>query len=170
MKKLIIVILVPVCFSTLAHGQERPVADVAAGYSFLKIGNGFKFNADGGSGSVAVNLNNWLGLASDFALYHAGPIGPGVAAGTYTFGPRLSYRRWNRVTPFAQVLTGGVRYSGNGFVLAAGGGADIGLDAGGKFAIRPQVDYFGFRANGSLTNTVRISIGFVYRFGNGTVH
>lgn len=86
-------------------------------------------------------------------------------AGTYTFGPRVSYRHWGRFTPFSQVLLGGVRYANNAFAFGAGGGADIGLDSGGRFALRPQVEYFGFRANGSTTSTVRFGVGLVLRIG-----
>jgi hypothetical protein len=43
--------------------------------------------------------------------------------------------------------------------------ADIGLDRGERFVLRPQVDYFGFRANGSTTGTVRFCVGVVFRIG-----
>jgi hypothetical protein len=56
-----------------------------------------------------------------------------------------------------------VRYAANGLAVGSGGGAEIGLDSGGKFALRPQVEYFSFHANGSTTNTVRVSIGVVLR-------
>jgi hypothetical protein len=94
---------------------------------------------------VAVSVNNWLGVADDFALYHSAPVGSGLAAGTYTFGPRFSYRYWHRFTPFGEALLGGVRYSTNGLAFGSGGGAEIQLDSAGWFALRPQVDYFGFR-------------------------
>ena len=35
----------------------------------------------------------------------------GGSAYTYVFGPRLSYRRYERITPFAQALFGGVHAS-----------------------------------------------------------
>ncbi|HYA63212.1 MAG TPA: hypothetical protein VED66_08405, partial [Candidatus Sulfotelmatobacter sp.] len=101
----------------------------------------------------------------DFALYHSSPIGPGLAAGTYTFGPRFSYRHWGKFTPFAQVLLGGVRYAHNALAFGAGGGADIALDRRGRFALRPQLEYFGFRTNGSTIDTIRYSIGIVFRIG-----
>lgn len=163
MKKRMMAALGLTLLATVARAQDTPAADVAVGYSALQVVHGLTVH--GGGGSVALNANKWLGAVGDFALYHAGPIGPGVAAGTYTFGPRFSYRHWDKFTPFAQVLVGGVRYANNGFVLGAGGGTDIGLDRGGKFALRPQVEYFGFRANGSTTNTVRLSIGIVFRIG-----
>jgi hypothetical protein len=165
MKKRIIAALAFTLLATIARAQDTPVVDVAAGYSLIEVVKGFSDTAYGGSGSVALNVNNWLAVVGDFGLYHASPFGPGVDAGTYTFGPRFSYRHWGKFTPFAQVLLGGVRYANNGFTFGAGGGADIGLDSGRRFALRPQVEYFGFRTNGNTTNTVRVSVGFVFRIG-----
>src|SRR5579863_10493355 len=76
----------------------------------------------GGSTSVAYNFNHYLGLVADFAgfdntkLTLFSPTGsPTVhsngSAYTYTFGPRLSYRRYERFTPFVQALFGGVHAS-----------------------------------------------------------
>ena len=165
MKKLLIAAFGLAVLATTARGQNTPAADVALSYSGIEIPKGASFRVYGGSSSVALNVNNWLGAVGDFGFYHASPFGPGLAAGTYTFGPRFSYRHSNRFTPFAQVLLGGVRYSNNGFVIGSGGGADIGLDSGGRFALRPQVEYFGFRANGTTTNTIRVCFGFVFRIG-----
>lgn len=75
-----------------SRAQDTPKADVAAGYSFLWIGQGFTFFMNGGSGSVALNVNNWLGAVGDFGAYHASP-GVSLTAETYTFGPRFSYRK-----------------------------------------------------------------------------
>jgi len=152
-------------FVSVSRGQGIPRADVSMGYSVIDVVKGPSLTANGGSGSVALNINDWLGAVGDFGLYHASRIGPGLAAGTYTFGPRFSYRHSNRFTPFTQVLLGGVRYANNGFAFGAGGGADFGLDSSGRFALRPQIEYFGFLANGSTTNTVRVSVGIVLRIG-----
>ena len=169
MKKLMLSTLAFFVFAAVALAQNIPAADVAGGYSFIKVVKGSSLTAEGGSGSVALNFNNWLGAVSDFALYHSSVIGSGLAAGTYTFGPRFSYRHWRRITPFTQVLFGGVRYADNGFVFAAGGGADVALDHAGRFALRPQAEYFGFRASGATTNSVRLSIGIVLRLGRKSV-
>jgi hypothetical protein len=165
MEKLIVAAVGLMLLAVGAHAQDTPIADVAVGYSVIEVVKGSNLTGYGGNGSVALNVNNWLGAVGDFGLYHASPFGPGVDAGTYTFGPRASYRHWGRFTPFAQVLAGGVRYANNAFAFGAGGGADIGLDSGGRFAVRPQVEYFGFRANGSTTETVRYSVGLVVRIG-----
>jgi len=156
-----------------SHAQDTPKVDVAAGYSFLWIGQGFTFFMNGGSGSVVLNVNDWLGAVGDFGVYHAHP-GVGLTAETYTFGPRFSYRKWDGLVPFAQVLVGGQHASAvttgftnasNAFAFGAGAGADIGLDSGGGFALRPQLEYFGFRANGNTTGTVRFSADIVFRIG-----
>jgi outer membrane protein OmpA-like peptidoglycan-associated protein/opacity protein-like surface antigen len=108
----------------------------------------------GGSTSLAINANRYLGFVADFGGYHANKFGPdapptgGVvnASGnvfTYMVGPRLSLRH-GRVTPFAQALFGGVYASDvtvngcsgvgctplpseNAFTMTAGGGLDITL-------------------------------------------
>lgn len=154
------------------QAQGVPVADVAAGYSVIEVVKGYSLTANGGSGAVAFNANNWLGVVGDFGVYHATPND--LTAGTYTFGPRFTYRMQERFHPFAQVLLGGAHTSTpatgftattNAFAIGAGGGADFGLDAGGRFALRPQVEYFGFRANGNTTGTIRISMGIVFGMG-----
>lgn len=171
MKKLMIAALVFAFLPLPSRAQDTPKADVAFGYSELVVVRGISLGMKGGSGSVALNVNDWLGVIGDFGVYNGSPGVVGLTAESYTFGPRFSYRKPNRFTPFAQVLLGGQHASSvsggftglNAFAFGAGGGADIGLDRGGRFALRPQVEYFGFRANGSTMNTVRLSVGIVFR-------
>ena len=108
----------------------------------------------GGSTSLAINVNRYLGLVGDFGGYHSEKFGPNAPptggtvdasanAFTYMFGPRLSFRH-DRVTPFVQALFGGVHAgavmltscsgigctplpSENSFAMTAGGGLDITL-------------------------------------------
>jgi opacity protein-like surface antigen len=126
---------------------------------------------DGGSASVAVHVSNWLGIAGDLGVYHGYP-GRSLTGETYTFGPRFTYRRLDRVMPFAQALFGGSHFSassggitggGNEFAFALGGGADFALRHRAKLALRPQCEYLGIRSGGSTTNTVRFSTGLVFR-------
>jgi hypothetical protein len=128
---------------------------------------------NGGSGSAVLNVNHWLGLVGDFGGYHASP-GVSLTTETYTFGPRFSGRKWDRLTPLAQILVGGQYASAvttdftnasNAFAFGAGRGADIGLDRSGRFALRPQLEYFGFRANGNTTGTVRFPAAIVSGIG-----
>lgn len=174
MKRPVITALVLALLASVAHAQSAPAADVAAGYSFFYVVKGFTLVNNGGGGSVAFNASNWLGVAGDFGVYRAAPSShTGLTVGTYTLGPRFSYRKLGRVVPFGQILLGGGHgsevaggFTGvNSFVFGGGGGADILLDSAGQFALRPQLDYFGFRANGGTTNTIRLSIGFVFRIG-----
>lgn len=175
MKKMMLAALVVVLLATVASAQETAAADVAVGNSVLVVVKGFFLTADGARGSVAFNLNNWFGVAGDFGVYRViSGSDSGLTAETYTFGPRFSYRKWSRLTPFAQVLLGGGHVSSvvsgftgatNSFAFGAGGGADIGLGSSSRIALRPQVEYFGFRANGATTGTVRVTVGIVSRIG-----
>ncbi|MGA8224514.1 MAG: hypothetical protein WB780_22910 [Candidatus Acidiferrales bacterium] len=173
MRKLILTAFILSAFGVVAHAQVTPVADVAVGYGFIEVPQGFTFMMHGGSAAVAFNVNNWLGIVGDFGAYHAHP-GVSLTTETYTFGPRFSYRAFDGFTPFAQVLLGGQHASAvttgftnasNAFAIGAGGGVDIGLGGSGRFAVRPQFEYFGFRANGNMTTTARLSIGFVFNIG-----
>ena len=173
MKKLILLALAVWLFATISHAQDTPQADVAAGYSALYILKGYTIWMNGGSGSVAVNVNHWFGVAGDFGGY-VGHIPQSFTGEAYTFGPRFSYRKLDRVVPFAQALfggshfstsTGGITGGGNEFAFALGGGADIGLGSSRKFAVRLEGDYFGIRSSGSTTPALRLSAGIVYRMG-----
>ena len=173
MKKLAVAVFVFSVLATVAPAQDTPVADVAVGYGFIEVPQGYTFMMHGGSGSVAFHINNWLGVVGDFGAYHAHP-GVSLTTETYMVGPRFSYRAFDGFVPFAQLLIGGQHASAvttgftdasNAFALGAGGGVDIGLDRGGRFALRPQIEYFGFRAKGTMTTTARLSIGIVFRIG-----
>lgn len=156
-----------------SRAQDTPAAEVSASYSYLRFGVSNGINMNGGSGSIAGNVNSWLGVVGDFGGYTKSESGANFHGYTYLFGPRFSYRKSGRVTPFAQVLVGGSHGtlnvfgssgSGNGFAYGAGGGVDLGLNK--HIALRPQVDYIGMRFSGSNVNTIRCSFGVVFRFGN----
>lgn len=179
MKRLLLGALVLSFFSTVSKAQDPPAADLAAGYSVIQVVKGPSLTANGGSGSAALYLTGWFGVAGDLGIYHATYGGAGLTAVTYTAGPRFSYRHWSRVTPFAQVLFGGAHASSSqasftgptdAFALGIGGGADFELGSSGRWALRPQLEYFGFGTPsdfgfGSSTRTVRVSVGFLYRIG-----
>ena len=159
--------------ATASHAQDTPRADFALGYSSMWVGKGYTFFLNGGNASVAVNANAWLGLVGDFGAHHAEP-GVNLTTETYLFGPRFSRRRLDRFTPFAQVLAGGLHASAvttgftnasNAFAFGGGAGADLGLDGGGRCALRPQLEWLGFRAKGNTTGVARMSLGIVFRLG-----
>jgi opacity protein-like surface antigen len=155
---------------------------------------------NGGTASIAFNLNRFLGLVGDFGGFNdtrlqltgAGANPPRVVdssgtAFTYLFGPRLSFRKYERITPFAQTLFGGVHasevtFSGcsgalcpplpsqNSFAMTAGGGLDVKIQR--HLAIRViQAEYMMTRfadvtTNASRSqNNIRLSSGLVFRFG-----
>ncbi len=151
---------------------------------------------NGGSTSIAWNVNRSLGLVADFGgfgdsklrMMPASTVADSSgSAFTYLIGPRLSFRKNERFTPFAQVLFGGVHagevtLSGctdgncvflpaeNKFGMTAGGGLDIKLRR--HLAIRiVQAEYLmtGFedRSTGQSAkqNDIRLSSGIVFRFG-----
>lgn len=163
------VLLLPIAVGA----QDTPAADVTLGYSSMWVGKGYTFFLNGGGGSVALNANHWLGFVSDFGVHHADP-GVSLTTQTYMFGPRFSYRQRDRFVPFGQILVGGLHASAvttgftdasSAFAFGGGGGADVGLDRDGRFALRGQLEYLGFRAKGNVTGVIRTSIGVVFRIG-----
>jgi hypothetical protein len=174
MKKLMLAAVVCALLPLPSRAQDTPQAEASAGYSFLFIAKGFTLKMNGGSSAAAFNINRWLGVVGDLGVYD-GSLGiPGLIGETYTFGPRFSYRRWNRVIPFAQAVIGGAHANStnggflganNAFAAGGGVGADFGLDRAGRFALRGQMELLNFRANGNNTGTVRLSTGIVYHIG-----
>ena len=173
MKKFLWVGLALSVFAMTSHAQSTPAGDISAGYSFFRAGGSGGVNLNGFSTSAAFHANNWFGLAGDVGVYRGSPSGVSVTTFTYTFGPRFSYRKSDKFVPFAQALFGGshlsasfggVSGSTNPFAYGFGGGAEMPLGSG-KIALRPEVDYFGLRANGSTLNCVRMSVGLVFRIG-----
>jgi Outer membrane protein beta-barrel domain len=157
-----------------APSQDVPKADVAAGYSFLRITSGGGFNMNGFGASAAYNVTDVVAAIADLGVYHGSQAGVGTTTETYTFGPRFSYRKASGFVPFAQALFGGshtsssfagLSASSNAFAFSFGGGGDIALGTSGRAALRPEFDYFGFHANGSTSNAFRLSVGIVYNIG-----
>ena len=172
-------------FGSVAYAQDTPKFDVFAGYSYVRENPSTSgvdgFNLHGGSASIAYNANHWLSGVADFGGYHSNNIlGTGVdgTLSTYLFGPRISYHRDSRITPFGQVLFGVAHIGGsnglafstsnNSFAMAVGGGVDVKISH--RFSIRPaQVDYLLTRFNefgtgGQTQNNLRVSTGVVFHF------
>ena len=157
-------------------GQDigTPKAELFLGYSYvqavpkLAAGNRVVW-LNGGSASIAYNLNRHLGIVADIGDYTNSEIRFQGAYGStvdvndadggvlsYLFGPRYSFRQHDRFTPFAQVLFGGAHASEvvltpctfsctllpaqNTFALTAGGGLDVRVHR--HFAVRViQAEY-----------------------------
>lgn len=156
----------------------------------------------GGSTSVTYNLNRYFGLVADFGGYDNSrltlfsPTGSQTvdsngSAYTYALGPRFSYRRYERFTPFVEALFGGVhassvRISGctgapsctpltsdNTFTAIVGTGFDTKINRhvalrlfGGDFLLThfENPASTGGQERGWQKNA-RFSTGIVFRFG-----
>jgi len=168
-------------FSGSASAQAYPKIETSAGYMYLRVnagGAGGSADCHGGYGSVALNFNKWIGAVGDASRCNVTGLPSGssaTSAFTYLFGPKVAYR-WCRLTPYAQVLAGGVRGSGatfgstsgatNAFAMSAGGGLDFRPFRRCSFAIRVlEVDYLLTRFNSSNQNNVQIKFGIVLRWG-----
>jgi outer membrane immunogenic protein len=172
-------------FGAAARAQDGSKFDLFAGYSYVRVNPSTSgvdgFNLHGGSASLAYNATPWLSAVADFGGYHSNNIlGTGVdgTLSTYLFGPRVSYHRDSRITPFGQVLFGvahiggsnGLAFSSsnNSFAMTVGGGVDFKVSH--RFSIRPvQVDYlmthFNEFGNGAQNqNNLRVSTGVVFHF------
>jgi hypothetical protein len=152
-----------------ARHHETPKVEVFLGYSRFGTGSNNTVTGNrmvglnGGSASVALNFNRYLGIVGDFGGYDDSQLqltGTGVnqplvvnssgTAYTYLFGPRLSFRNQSRFTPFAQVLAGGAYASAVTVNNCAGAGC----------AVLPVQNSFAFTGGGGLDIrlTHRISI------------
>jgi opacity protein-like surface antigen len=196
--------LLPLC----AKAQETPSVEVYGGYSFLHAETGRDLH--GWNGSVAANLNKWFGLVVDVSGHYDSnstnlvvtipdfPTLPGLPPfafrvkmdtkiHTIMVGPRVSYRKIEKITPFAHALfgvsrthtevesqsTGFESFSSDNdttFAMAIGGGLDVNLSK--SLALRViQADYLykriGFERFGSddIHHNLRASVGIVFRFG-----
>jgi outer membrane protein OmpA-like peptidoglycan-associated protein/opacity protein-like surface antigen len=196
-----------------AAGHPRPSDDSESvtpkfewflGYSFWRAMPTSQSNRmgylHGGSTSIAFNLNRWMGLVADFGGYDNSKVtlfSPSASrtfdsdgtAYTYLFGPRFSYRKYERVTPFFQALIGGTHASSvtiagctgdqsctplaseNSLAAALGLGFDVKLThhialrlIEGDFLLTNFRDPFATNVQ-SWQKNVRLSSGLVFRFG-----
>ncbi len=183
MRKVGLLLAVTLVLCLAASAQERAPADVFLGYSYVRAhpqSAGFPdFNLHGGSAAVAFNPSRYFGIVGDFGGYHArSAFSFNNNLYTYMAGPRVTYRNFGKVTPFAQALFGGAHLTGpvlgtsgsrNAFAMTAGGGLDI--NATNRVALRLiQAEYFltrfrEFSRNDRLNqHNMRLSTGVVFRW------
>ncbi len=171
MRKLLILGVFIVVFGTPARAQDYPKAEVFGGYQYIRLNPGGT-NCQGFGGSAAGNLNNWFGVVGDFGYCKVTglPSGTSAHAINYLFGPRVTYRSYGSLTPFAHVLFGGQHFGGTGggtansFAMALGGGADYRMTE--HLALRLiEVDYLYTHFAGTRQNDARIEAGISYRWG-----
>lgn len=168
-----------------AKGQnEAPKLEAYGGYDYVRFNvntdvpgapPSASYNANGGGGQLEYNANNWLGAVADLDGYLVTQGRPLAGVFSYMFGPRINFRR-GKITPFAQVLFGGVAAtSGIGqpgivsaFATTVGGGFDFKVSR--LISIRPlQAEYFLTKFSDGLNNrqnNFRFGAGIVFRFGH----
>ena len=193
-------------FASTIKAQETPKYQVFVGpsYAYEDLTNIKNISGIGWHASLAGTANNWLSAVFDFSGYYSSPNVklPGLPTAIpidsstylYLFGPRFTYRRWERLTPFAEGLVGvaDIRFtassvgltnavSSTAFAAAFGGGADYTVKS--WLAIRLiEADYVvtrsreiivdqtsgqvGFSGQRRTQNNGRASVGVVFRFGN----
>jgi len=164
--------LLVLCVSN-AKAQGTPKVEFSGGYSYLDANlNGTKFHLMGGGVSATENLNNWFGGRVEFNAYTGTDAGTSVSAQTITYGPVFSYRRFDRITPFAHVQVGvqhgsvgylGISQSAFKFAVAPGGGFDLAPNR--NVVLRLDAEYLVTRFLQLTQENVVGSVGIVYRFG-----
>lgn len=148
-----------------AAAQDYPKAEIFGGYQYTHLEGGF--NGNGWNLSAAGNLNHWFGVAADLSAGYDS----GVHSFSYLFGPVVSYRKSDKLTPFAHVLLGGTRVTVSGlsgstsaFTTAFGGGFDTKLTSRISYRL-VQADWVLTHFAGSTqAKNARISTGIVFRF------
>jgi hypothetical protein len=178
----VLCLLALVFLPSLRAAAQNSNVDLFGGYSYLHTSPGIKessFKANGGDASIAFNLNRWGSFVAEAGGVHASKIsGADVDANAETFlvGPKISFFRRSKLSPFAEALFGfahsnaafnGTTTSSSGFALSPGVGLDwnfsqhLGLRLG-------QADYLFQRAPASTNqvnwNNFRYSAGVVFRF------
>jgi|SRR5579862_1856040 len=160
------------CISS-ARAQDLPAWEITGGYSYLDANlSGTKFHMNGGGGSLTENLNNWFGGRIEINGYYGNDAGTVASAQTITYGPVVSYRHFNRITPFAHVQVGvmhasagylGISANAFKFAVAPGGGVDLTLNR--STTLRLDGEYLITRFLGLTQENVTGTVGLVFRFG-----
>jgi hypothetical protein len=173
-----------------AASQQVARVEAFFGYSFVRVdaaGRVPAFNANGGNAQFLYNFRPWFGLVADFGGYHSGRIGTlglDTTLVNFQFGPRFSWHKRRRVSPYAQALFGGayaastrnlaldppITGSASGLATLVGGGVEIRLAH--HVSVRPaEVDYWltrlrdPFASSARTQNNLRYSAGVIFKFG-----
>ena len=117
MKKCVTVIAAGGLLFSMAAAQDIPTSEVFLGYNYVRFNsanNVSTFRSSGGSGEYSHNFNRGFSLVADIGAVHNGNHSGFQIDNTavnFLAGPRFSFRKWSRVTPYVQTLFGGVYYT-----------------------------------------------------------
>jgi opacity protein-like surface antigen len=172
MRKVVGLLIVLLCFSAAAMAQEFPKGEFSAGFSYARInagGGAPGINLSGWYASLAGNFNKWFGVVGEFSGHYGKALNIGTDAHTYLFGPQISFRQKEKVTPFVRALFGAGRFgmgAGTGntaFAMALGGGVDARVND--NIAIRAvQLDYLMTWFGSDQQKNLRLAVGVTFRF------
>jgi hypothetical protein len=164
MRRLLLILSLVLLLASVSHAGDYPKLEVFGGYSFLhsdtensriaaQLPAGFvgsttylasdgAANLNGWEGSIVVNLNKWLGVASDVSGHYGSmkfdeyrqlvvfpPMAPtltrssnpGFSSYSFLFGPQITCRRYKKLVPFTHVLFGINREAANTSSLSLSG-------------------------------------------------
>jgi len=182
MKKLIGLLGLLLCFVFPATAQIASHIDVSAGYSLriFKEPSGPREGMNGWYASVDYNIFRWLAVGGEFSgNYRNNGLNGNTRVYTGLFGPRFYPLGHRKITPYGHILVGEGAYwidypAFGGFpsesiwywnkAWEAGGGIDYAWSKKWKIQV-VQADFGQTRFFGQGQNNYRLSIGFVYTFG-----
>jgi hypothetical protein len=158
MYKVLISFLFLLMFTSFANAQSGvPKVELFTGYSNLHTESGNNLN--GFTASVSGNVSKSVGVVADVS----GVYSNGAGEYLLLFGPRYSFRQFNKFTPFVHSLFGAIGPD-PAFAMAFGGGLD--LKVNNTISIRLiQADYIQLRTGSNSVNTSRVSCGIVFNLG-----
>src|SRR5258706_10558714 len=96
-----------------ARAQDHPRVETFTGFTYTRVNSATNvpaFSANGGGGQLAINANKWVGFVMDIGAVHNGNISDvhlDTTMVNFLWGPRISLR-YSRITPYFNVLFGGV--------------------------------------------------------------
>lgn len=185
-------------------GPQYPRLELSGGYSYgltdlFNTGN--RYRLDGWNGEFGLNVAKWMGFVvegggnygtSKISILTPAPFPPcggingfcpppgstfNVNTTLYTvlFGAQFPYRKWERVTPFGEVMYGhagtrgearsadGTKFKevSGGKGLMGGGGFDYAINP--RFALRFRADYLQTNGFKLTQDNIRVSVGIVIR-------
>jgi opacity protein-like surface antigen len=168
-----------------AVAQESPKYEVFGGYGYVRPEGG-QANLSGWHTSVASNMNNWFGIAMELSgQYGSQTLSIPDSSGQITrvkasvdfhslsFGPRFTYRKNERLSPFAHVLVGIARGNWKRPASVAGEETSFGAAVGGGFDTKItehvsfrmiQAEYVRTHFGTTPEKNFRIATGFLFSF------
>jgi opacity protein-like surface antigen len=163
--------------SFLALTSSAQPGDLSGGYSFerSKSADDASVNRHGWNASVAVGLTGPISLVADAGGHYGSSGGVDSSQLTLMAGPRLSFRRSEKYSPFLQALVGMARETASVTVLDVtisesenrlgmlfGGGLDVKVS--GRWGLRLTGDYERSSKSGDSQSGFRIGVGAAFRF------